>query len=123
MYRSPRARKRAAKWRLAQLIKLHRGCKDCGYAAHAVALQFDHRGDKRMNVSDMIRSDYSWTAIKQEIDKCDVRCANCHSVVSAQQRVFRRFRSLSDEEIHSLVASTHSIDEASSILSSYPDFR
>lgn len=83
---SKRARKRAAKWRLAQWIKLHYGCVDCGYAAHAVALQFDHLGDKRMNVSDMIRSDYSWESIKEEIAKCQVRCANCHSVITAHRK-------------------------------------
>lgn len=84
---SKRARKRAAKWRLAQLIKLHHGCIDCGYAQHAVALQFDHTSDdKKMNVSDMIRSDYSWESIKLEIQKCEVRCANCHSVMTAHRK-------------------------------------
>jgi hypothetical protein len=85
---SPRARKRAAKWRLAQLIKLHSGCVDCGYNEHAVALQFDHIGDdKKMNVSDMIRSDYSWITIMQEIGKCEVRCANCHSVMTRDRKL------------------------------------
>ena len=84
---SPRARKRAAKWRLAQLIKLHSGCVDCGYREHAVALQFDHIGDdKKMNVSDMIRSDYSWVTIMQEIGKCEVRCANCHAVMTRDRK-------------------------------------
>lgn len=86
---SKRARKRAAKWRLAQLIKLSRGCTDCGYAAHAVALQFDHVGDdKRMNVSDMIRSDYSWMTILEEIAKCEVRCANCHAVMTKNRKSY-----------------------------------
>jgi hypothetical protein len=86
-FASPRARKRAAKWRLAQLIKLHRGCVDCGYTKHAVALQFDHRGDKKGNVSDLIRSDYSWSTIMAEINKCDVRCANCHAVATKRRSV------------------------------------
>lgn len=85
---SARARKRAAKWRLSQLIKLHSGCVDCGYNEHAVALQFDHIGDdKKMNVSDMIRSDYSWITIKEEIAKCEVRCANCHAVMTARRKL------------------------------------
>lgn len=84
---SPRARKRAAKWRLSQLIKLYSGCVDCGYAEHPQALQFDHIGnDKKMNVSDMIRSDYSWITIKEEIAKCEVRCANCHAVMTAHRK-------------------------------------
>jgi hypothetical protein len=85
---SPRARKRAAKWRLAQLIKLNSGCVDCGYNKHPQALQFDHVGeDKKMNVSDMIRSDYSWITIKEEIAKCEVRCANCHAVITARRKL------------------------------------
>lgn len=87
LHLSPRARKRAAKWRLAQWIKLHYGCIDCGYAAHAVALQFDHLSDKKMNVSDMIRSDYSWESIKEEIAKCEVRCANCHAVMTRNRKL------------------------------------
>jgi hypothetical protein len=78
--KSKRAYKRSVKWRLAQIIKLSSGCKDCGYNDHAVALQFDHLRDKRANVSNMIRSDYSWDQIKKEIDKCEVVCANCHAI-------------------------------------------
>ena len=78
---SARARKRRTNHRLADMIKIASGCIDCGYAAHAEALQFDHTGnDKKGNVSDLIRSDYAWTTIMAEINKCDIRCANCHAV-------------------------------------------
>lgn len=84
---SLRSRKRAAKWRLAQIIKLEKGCLDCGYAEHAVALQFDHiDNNKKMNVSDMIRSDYGWNTILLEIQKCEVRCANCHAAITARRK-------------------------------------
>lgn len=84
---SPRARRRAAKWRLTGLIKLNSGCVDCGYNLYAEALQFDHINDnKHMNVSDMIRSDYSWVTIKQEIDKCEVVCANCHAIRTSKRK-------------------------------------
>ncbi len=86
-YRSPRARKRGAKWRLAQIIKKERGCVDCGYNIHAVALQFDHvSGIKKASVSNLIRSDYAWKTILEEINKCEVRCANCHAVVTAHRK-------------------------------------
>lgn len=78
---SPRSRKRAAKWRLAQIHKLAQGCADCGYNKNAYALQFDHIGDdKKKNVSDLIRSDYGWKTIVEEIQKCEVVCANCHAI-------------------------------------------
>jgi hypothetical protein len=81
VFPSPRARKRGAKWRLAQMIKLERGCVDCGYNKHAIALQFDHIGnDKKDSVSNLIRSDYAWSTIMKEIDKCEVVCANCHAI-------------------------------------------
>jgi len=80
-FRSRRAKKRAAKWRLAQIHKLAQGCADCGYNASAYALQFDHvSGEKKANVSDLIRSDYTWTTVLEEIDKCEVVCANCHAI-------------------------------------------
>lgn len=78
---SKRAKKRAAKWRLAGMIKTSIGCVDCGYNKSPYALQFDHIGDdKKGSVSNLIRSDYCWGTIKTEISKCEVVCANCHAV-------------------------------------------
>jgi len=93
---SARARKRRTNWRLAGMIKVASGCIDCGYAAHAEALQFDHLGEgKKGNVSDLIRSDYSWTTIVNEINKCEVRCANCHAVRTSQRkRVLEEYSSI-----------------------------
>ena len=87
-FRSPRARKRGAKWRLAGMIKLAQGCVDCGYDEYAIALQFDHvRGVKKSNVSDLIRRDYAWSTILKEIEKCEVRCSNCHAVMTARRKL------------------------------------
>lgn len=84
---SPRARKRGAKWRLAQIIKLAEGCVDCGYNEYAVALQFDHvSGIKKDSVSNLIRSDYAWKTIKKEMEKCVVRCSNCHAVITSRRK-------------------------------------
>ena len=86
-FRSPRARKRGAKLRLAGMIKLAHGCVDCGYNEHAIALQFDHIADnKKDSVSNLIRSDYSWKTILEEIKKCEVRCSNCHAVMTARRK-------------------------------------
>ena len=69
------------------MIKTHYGCKDCGYSAHAQALQFDHIHDnKKASVSNLIRSDYSWKTIMKEIEKCEIRCANCHAVMTAYRK-------------------------------------
>lgn len=65
--------------------KIEQGCIDCGYREHAVALHFDHRGElpKRANVSYMIAC--SPEVIWAEVAKCDVRCANCHAVMTEQR--------------------------------------
>lgn len=86
-FRSRRARKRGAKWRLAGMIKLAQGCVDCGYNEHAVALEFDHvQGIKKGSISNLIRSDYAWSTIKSEMEKCVVRCSNCHAVITSRRK-------------------------------------
>lgn len=53
-------------------------CVDCG-EDDIVVLQFDHvNGDKDKEVSIMINKAYSLERIQREIDKCEIRCANCH---------------------------------------------
>ena len=53
-------------------------CVDCP-EKDIRCLEFDHvRGKKSRNVSTMINNICSLDLIKSEIQKCDVRCANCH---------------------------------------------
>lgn len=59
---------------------LSHSCVDCGCTDHRV-LEFDHvRGDKAKEVSLMAQGGYGLKRIVQEIEKCDVRCANCHRI-------------------------------------------
>jgi hypothetical protein len=50
-------------------------------------LQFDHRdrSTKTANVANLLSNARSWKVILAEIEKCDVRCANCHSRRTAAQ--------------------------------------
>lgn len=52
-------------------------CVDCA-ETDADVLEFDHLRDKRMDVTRMVAAGYSRKLILSEIDKCEVRCANCH---------------------------------------------
>ena len=60
-------------------------CIDCGETDLRV-LDFDHRDRalKRGVVSRMVFR-VSWKRLQQEIELCDVRCANCHRRRTAQQ--------------------------------------
>jgi hypothetical protein len=68
-----------ARWKLAA------GCIDCGYNANAEALDFDHvQGNKHFSIgSEVLRG---WKTLLAEIEKCVVRCANCHRVATRTRR-------------------------------------
>lgn len=60
-------------------------CVDCG-EINPLTLQFDHvRGVKKSTVSLLISSTTSIKRVKEEIAKCDVRCANCHQIKTAKE--------------------------------------
>lgn len=58
---------------------LNHPCVDCNEKDITV-LEFDHTGKtpKFKAVSSMVRLQYPLEKIKGEINKCEVRCANCH---------------------------------------------
>lgn len=65
--------------RLVEYLLAH-PCVDCGEKDIRV-LDFDHRDAsvKTAGISRMaVGGHYCWARILQEIEKCDVRCANCH---------------------------------------------
>jgi hypothetical protein len=52
-------------------------CLDCGECFESVAMDFDHvRGTKFKSIASLWS--YSWDFVLQEIQKCDLVCANCH---------------------------------------------
>lgn len=60
-------------------------CVDCGTADSRV-LTFDHRdpASKIDCISNYLRG-YSTQKMMAEIEKCDVRCANCHMIRTSEQ--------------------------------------
>ena len=67
--------------------QLEKGCVDCGYKGHPAALEFDHipGTEKKFNIGEKIGT-YSREILWEEIDKCDVVCANCHAIRTANRR-------------------------------------
>ncbi|WP_395000850.1 hypothetical protein [Acinetobacter sp.] len=63
-----------------------KGCIDCGNK-EPIVLEFDHvRGTKIKEVS-ILRRNCNWKKIKEEIKKCDLRCANCHRLITHKRRI------------------------------------
>lgn len=54
-------------------------CVDCG-EKDILVLEFDHREkiEKSYNISHIHRNSMTLDTLISEIEKCDVRCANCH---------------------------------------------
>lgn len=68
-----------------------RGCVDCKERDFLV-LDFDHvRGQKYKNISVLLTDGASIEVIERELEKCDVRCANCHRRRTAQQQNWYKF--------------------------------
>lgn len=80
-------RAQALKWRsethrtnttnIVRYLKKH-PCVDCG-EKDILVLEFDHRNraTKLFDVCSGLES-RTWALINSEIEKCDIRCANCH---------------------------------------------
>ncbi len=56
-----------------------KACIDCG-EKDPIVLDFDHRNSKTKFkiIGKMLSGHYSWDSVYKEIQKCDIRCANCH---------------------------------------------
>lgn len=64
-------------------------CVDCG-ETDVIVLEFDHIKDKKYNISSIVGQGMSDKLLIAEIDKCEVRCANCHRRKTSKQ--FNHFR-------------------------------
>lgn len=78
--------RRAANAKRLSDYKLEQGCNDCGYAAHPAALEFDHLPEYEKEFTISAKTSYNWGRLQSEIDKCEVVCANCHAVRTANRR-------------------------------------
>ncbi len=58
-----------------------------------IVLDFDHIDPKTKNneIGNMMRSGYAWDAIKLEMLKCQIICANCHRRKTAKQNNWYKY--------------------------------
>lgn len=78
--------------RLRQL-KENKPCTDCGLIYHIAAMEWDHLpgSTKVRNLANM--QQYSLKRVLEEIDKCELVCANCHRI-----RTFNRSKAVGAAE-------------------------
>ena len=82
--RTKKRLKRASRLKIVEYLRAH-PCVDRG-ETDPVVLQFDHvRGEKAANVGTLVTDGAAWERIAAEIEKCEVRCANCHWRRTAEQ--------------------------------------
>lgn len=65
-------------------------CLDCGKSYNPWQMEFDHRGDKTAHVSVLAITGASEKRLREEIAKCDVRCALCHRRKTFAERGCKR---------------------------------
>src|SRR5262245_48971150 len=54
-------------------------CQRCGYFRCTEALEFHHRDSSRKDFGISSKGyTRSWAKVREELDKCDLLCANCH---------------------------------------------
>lgn len=89
-----------AKEKLCEYLKEH-PCVDCS-EPDIVVLQFDHKDDvvKTDNICAMVATGYIWETILEEIEKCEVRRANCHARRTAKQFGFYKISKRGVTEKH-----------------------
>ncbi|RKD93694.1 homing endonuclease associated repeat-containing protein [Halopiger aswanensis] len=95
--RSLRRRSRLRSW--LNEIKRNRGCSRCGTDT-AACLDFHHVDTtaKEMAVGKMVTYGYGKARLRDEIEKCDVLCANCHRKLHYVQPAQNRRRWIHNRE-------------------------
>lgn len=63
---------------------LDKSCVGCGIDDRRV-LQFDHRDGVKKSFNVAEHGGRSWKTVLNEIEKCDIRCANCHAIRTSIQ--------------------------------------
>jgi hypothetical protein len=102
---SRRRKKLKDNWRLARenthkqvadLLK-NSACVQCSESKF-LTLQFDHIDTslKEFDISTAITKGRPWHIIKAEIEKCQILCANCHSIKSMHQNNSWRIKFIDD---------------------------
>ena len=67
-------------------IKESNPCLDCKKFFPYYVMHFDHIFEKEGSISDLSRASVSIERLKQEIDKCELVCSNCHAIRTHERK-------------------------------------
>jgi 5-methylcytosine-specific restriction endonuclease McrA len=73
----PRSEAHLRNLRVAHDALAASGCVDCGETDVCV-LDFDHVGEKVATITQLVRREVGLRRLREEMERCEVRCANCH---------------------------------------------
>jgi transposase len=77
-----------------QEYKQGKSCTDCKENYPYWILEFDHLRDKKFNISEYSAKTISLKIIKEEINKCEIVCSNCH-----KNRTYLRSRTINSNSM------------------------
>ena len=62
-------------------------CIRCDYDKNIKALEFHHRSEteKKFEIANSIKRKWKWERVEEELNKCDLLCANCHREVHDEE--------------------------------------
>lgn len=81
-------RNQVARWIKIKIRAIeHKGgaCNMCGGRFPYPAMQFHHRDPREKDVHWTKLRLRAWSRIVEELSKCDLLCANCHSIVHSSE--------------------------------------
>jgi hypothetical protein len=81
-----RRRRRAEAREYVRKLKEASPCRDCERSKPSAAMDFDHVGAKRENVSWLVSRGVTLSRLKEEIALCEIVCANCHQIRGHERR-------------------------------------
>jgi hypothetical protein len=67
------------------MVKQMAGCIDCGYDKHPAALDFDHVPGYVKTKAVALLAGASLKKLFEEVEKTEVRCANCHRIKTVER--------------------------------------
>ena len=92
-------------------------CKDCGMWYPHFVMDFDHvKGKKKITIASAVKVHLSPDKLKEEIDKCEVVCSNCHRLRTfmRKQKIVTEVAAPKGEELQDSIAQ-HTVEVAGAV--------